>query len=127
MKTLTANEIKKGEKLFIVSDWNFIYGYKKEQDSVRDDNGKWIYTPHTIDVYRIGFVTVHSCGKKRMYLMDENGMKGASLVVDDNGGFYSYHFTKTREEAELTIKELFKNDPQSIAVKYEIIENNFVR
>lgn len=109
MTTLKASQIEKGNVIFMFGAWDFNYGVKKTENASKE-TGKWVYTPRTIDTYFIHEVTVYSCGKKRMYLMDENGMKGADFwTKEDNGDFYS-HFSATKELAEAGVKELHENN-----------------
>lgn len=108
METLKATQIKKGDVIFIFGAWDFIYGVEKKENASKE-TGSWVYTPRTIDTYRLGEVTVHSCGAKRMYLMDERGMKGQEFCAKEDGSFYT-HFAATKELAEAGIKELHENN-----------------
>lgn len=126
METLqiTASQVKKGDKIFKVGAWNHHEGHQRTPHFYRDANGKGVYTPYDKDVYSLGEFTVHSCGKKRMYLMDENGMKGAEIGVKEDGNFWGY-FTDTEEKAVKLISQINEQDKFK-AYDFEIKRENFV-
>jgi len=123
MANLLASQIKKGDTVYQYGAWNFIsFGIERGNHFHRDERGRGVYTPRTIDQAYIRKHVVHSCGKKRMYLMAEDGKsRGKEFWVQESGAFGN--FTSTHEEAVENLKELFAADTM-LKVPYEILTIN---
>lgn len=121
---LTPSKAKKGLKVFKVSAWNFHLNCPRKDQHSRDERGRSVYTPHTVDQYCISEYTVHSAGPNQMHLCDENGMRGErTSCYQGDDKFYGF-FLLTKEDAVAFVHELDANDPHSIG-NVEIIYKNY--
>lgn len=126
---LKPSQVKKGDKIVKVSIWNFHGQNEPRRDQHRrDEKGRSVYTPHTVDQYNVCEYTVYSCGKKQMYLCDEEGLRGKVSGVDyrsttNPDRFYGM-FVKTNAEALELIEELHKAD-QYATPSFEIVNVRF--
>lgn len=125
MLILKASEIKKGDVVYQFGAWNFLsFGVERGEHFHRDPvTKKGIYIPRTVDQAYIRKHIVHSCGKKRMYLMAEDGVSRGeefrSFISDNNIVIFG-NFATSQEIATQNLKELFANDTAS-KVPYEIL------
>ena len=126
MKTLQANEIKKGDTVYLFGAWNFHFNCERDDHFHRDERGRCVWTKRTVDEMFIQKHIVHSCGKKRMYLMAEDGhSRGREYrVYFNNRDQWSFgYFARTHQDAVDSLNELIAKDEYS-KHPFTIIEKN---
>lgn len=106
---LSTADLKKGMAVFLVTVWNHHFNHVRSLDRGA--------TTIPADVYKIEEVTVHSAGKKQIYLQDANGMRGQMFYAKTYGERceYAYYYAATREDALQVARELHELDQHATA------------